>query len=184
MAEFQYPPIGEEYPQKGSGRKLFSHAWMQWFLSIYNNVADFAKNFLNLDDTPSTYTSQATKRVVVNAGETGLEFIADEFTGLQDTPANYTGAGKKIVKVNTGGTALEFGTIGGMVMPEYDEVERTYTGLLLTTIVYKLATSTVETETRAYDSMDRISTCITTNGGQTKTYTYGGNGFVTETVIT
>ena len=40
------------------------------------------KEFTDLDDTPSTYASQANKYVVVNSGETDLEFVTVTLSGL------------------------------------------------------------------------------------------------------
>ena len=65
-------------------------------------------SFLDLSDTPNSYSGQATKIVRVNAGETALEFVDPTFLALTDTPSSFTGAGSKLVKVNSGATALEF----------------------------------------------------------------------------
>lgn len=68
--------------------------------------------FLDLTDTPASYTGEALKVLRVNAGETALEFVtpaaATTFLGLSDTPAAYTGEASKLVRVNAGETALEF----------------------------------------------------------------------------
>jgi tartrate dehydratase beta subunit/fumarate hydratase class I family protein len=72
-------------------------------------------DFVDLADTPSTYSGQALLSVRVNAAETGLEFFAGAattFVGLTDTPANFTGASLQAVRVNAGETALEFYTPG------------------------------------------------------------------------
>jgi len=65
-------------------------------------------SFLDLLDTPNSYSGQATKIVRVNAGATALEFVDPTFLALTDTPSSFTGAGSKLVKVNSGATALEF----------------------------------------------------------------------------
>jgi len=65
-------------------------------------------SFLDLSDTPNSYSGQATKIVRVNAGATALEFVDPTFLALTDTPSSFTGAGSKLVKVNSGATALEF----------------------------------------------------------------------------
>lgn len=65
-------------------------------------------SFLDLSDTPNSYSGQATKIVRVNAGETALEFVDPTFLALTDTPSSFAGAGSKLVKVNSGATALEF----------------------------------------------------------------------------
>ncbi len=65
-------------------------------------------SFLDLSDTPNSYSGQATKIVRVNAGATALEFVDPTFLALTDTPSSFAGAGSKLVKVNSGATALEF----------------------------------------------------------------------------
>lgn len=79
-----------------------------------------ANEFLDLNDTPSSYTGQANKIVAVNSDGGGpdgsaLEFIEappETFTGLTDTPANYTAQAGKWVRVagSGDGTGLEFVT--------------------------------------------------------------------------
>ena len=65
-------------------------------------------SFLDLSDTPNSYSGQASKIVRVNSGETALEFVDPTFLSLTDTPSSFSGAGSKLVKVNSGATALEF----------------------------------------------------------------------------
>lgn len=78
-------------------------------VSLASGVAwDEISTFLELTDTPDSYTGQATKIVRVNAGATALEFVAPTFLALADAPASFSGAGSKSVKVNSGATALEF----------------------------------------------------------------------------
>lgn len=64
--------------------------------------------FTDLTDVPSSYTGHSLKRVRVNTGETGLEFIIDSFLNLSDAPDTFTGSALYKVRVNAGGTALEF----------------------------------------------------------------------------
>jgi hypothetical protein len=71
------------------------------------------QGFVDLSDTPASYSGQALQSIRVNAGETGLEFFAGAattFVGLTDTPASYAGQGGQSVRVNVGETALEFFT--------------------------------------------------------------------------
>jgi hypothetical protein len=74
------------------------------------NSAGGVDNFLDLTDTPDTYTGQGTKIVSVNSGETALEFIANSFLNLTDTPNAYTSQALKDVRVNAAATGLEFYT--------------------------------------------------------------------------
>lgn len=72
--------------------------------------------FIELDDTPSSYTGSGGYKVVVTGAEDGLEFIADTpaataFTDLTDVPSSYTGTGGYFVKVNAGATGLEFSSV-------------------------------------------------------------------------
>lgn len=74
------------------------------------DIGNKPDDFLELTDTPSTYTSQGGKTVNVNGGETALEFVdpIDDFLDLTDTPSSYTSQAGKTVNVNGGATALEF----------------------------------------------------------------------------
>ena len=79
-------------------------------------------DFVDLQDTPSNYTSQAGKLVSVNNSETGLSFIDFEpgltnFISLTDTPTTYSGFEDHYVKVTPSGDGLEF------VLPEGDVQE-------------------------------------------------------------
>lgn len=90
--------------------------WQQWQDSVDTLTSAIStQTFLDLTDTPSDYSGQATKIPQVNAGETALEFVTPAalagdvaFTDLSDTPSSLAGEGSKFVKVNSGGTALEF----------------------------------------------------------------------------
>ena len=76
--------------------------------------AGVATTFAGLIDTPAGYSGQAAKKLVVNAGETGVEFVDDTsggvttFQALNDTPNSYSLQQGKNVKVNSATTALEF----------------------------------------------------------------------------
>lgn len=75
-----------------------------------------ASAFTALTDTPSVYTGQAGKAVLVKGDQSGLEFGqagAETFVGLSDTPAAYTGQGGKVVSVKGDVSGLEFTTPGG-----------------------------------------------------------------------
>lgn len=69
-----------------------------------------AATFLELTDTPASYSGSAGKFTKVNSGESALEFgtPATTFLGLADTPASYSGHAGKFPKVNSGESALEF----------------------------------------------------------------------------
>lgn len=74
---------------------------------------DGATAFTGLTDTPANYSGEATKHLVVNAGETAVEFVtapsaSTDFVSLTDTPANYSGEANKLLSVNAGETAVEF----------------------------------------------------------------------------
>jgi hypothetical protein len=74
---------------------------------------------LDLDDTPTSYYSQAGKIVSVNESETGLSFIDFEpgltnFISLTDTPTTYSGFENHFIKVNDSGDGIEFvSSLGG-----------------------------------------------------------------------
>lgn len=69
-------------------------------------------NFLGLADTPTVYTDQAGKMLVVNGTATGLVFAAlpakPSFLTLDDTPAAFTDQSGKILAVNAAATGLVF----------------------------------------------------------------------------
>jgi len=65
-------------------------------------------SFLDLSDTPNSYSGQATKIVRVNAGATALEFVDHTFLALEDTPDSYSGAANQMVVVNDAGDGLTF----------------------------------------------------------------------------
>jgi len=112
-----------------------------------------------------------------NGGGGGGPGPGKTFIGLNDTPGSYNTQGEKIVRVKANETGLEFiqSADNDLIKYRYNEVAKTYTGLFVTSVLYKLAGVTVETLTLAYDSDDNLSTATTTNGGETITYTYAGN---------
>ena len=64
--------------------------------------------FIDLSDTPSTYTSNSSKYLQVNSGETGLEFVSKPtytFEELTDT-TNYVA--NKYLRVDSSATYLEY----------------------------------------------------------------------------
>lgn len=70
-----------------------------------------ANDFVDLDDTPSSYASgDAGKVLAVNGTEDGVEFVAkpDTVLELTDAPSSYSGQGEKALVVNNGETAMEF----------------------------------------------------------------------------
>lgn len=87
--------------------------------------------FLDLDDTPSSFSGQSGKVPAVNSTEDALEFVAagaSDFTSLTDTPSNYTGSTGKMVVVNSSGTALEFTTAGSTTFTGLSDTPANYTG--------------------------------------------------------
>ena len=97
--------------------------WQQWqnnidaletaIAAVQTNVDD--QTFLELDDTPASFSGAGSKLVRVNAGATALEFVdpgtavSKAFTDLTDTPSAYTGSAGMAAIVNSGESALEFG---------------------------------------------------------------------------
>ena len=65
-----------------------------------------SSTFVDLIDTPNSFVGQATKKLVVNNTETGLEFVDDTsggasaFLDLTDTPATYVNQGFKLFGVS------------------------------------------------------------------------------------
>lgn len=76
-------------------------------------VDDQSRTFLDLTDTPSSYSGQAGKVAAVKATEDGLEFVeggggADTFLELTDTPSSYSGQAGKVAAVKATEDGLEF----------------------------------------------------------------------------
>jgi hypothetical protein len=80
-----------------------------------DGIVGGATDFISLTDTPASYAGQALLFARVNAGETGLEFVAGSLT---DTPVSYAGQGLQGVRVNAGETDLEFYNTGLVDMTE------------------------------------------------------------------
>ncbi len=80
-------------------------------------IGGIGATFLDLADTPNTYSGQSLQVVRVNAGETALEFatlsVSTSFLALTDTPNSYTGQAGLVVTVNGAETGLEFTAGGG-----------------------------------------------------------------------
>ena len=69
--------------------------------------------FQGQTDTPPTYAGNAGRMVIVNTGETGLQYepVPDSvttFLGLNDTPGSFVGSADKLVSVNSAGNQLVF----------------------------------------------------------------------------
>lgn len=93
-----------------------------WRVATFNGAFSYDRDipeggagvttFLELTDTPGTYSGQGGRVLYVDPGETLIAFgdlnTVDTFTDLSDTPADYSGAGGYNVEVNAGATALEF----------------------------------------------------------------------------
>lgn len=94
---------------------------------------DSLLNFLQLSDTPSSYSGNASKYVAVKADESALEFVSGgggTFLSLSDTPGSYSGEAGKYVAVNAAEDALEFVTGSGGVSTFLDlsDTPSGYTG--------------------------------------------------------
>ena len=68
-----------------------------------------ATDFTGLSDTPATYPSGTTLRLVsTNSAGDGLDFVPAVFGTLRDTPSSFAGQGGKVLAVNAGENALEY----------------------------------------------------------------------------
>lgn len=75
-----------------------------------------AETFLQLTDTPTSYSGEVGKFVRVNIDGTGLEFAnvggggegVDNFLELTDTPNTYLGQANKVLSVNSTESSIEF----------------------------------------------------------------------------
>ena len=101
-------------------------------------------SFISLTDTtPLNYIGQAGKSVIVNVGETGLEFgdatVISDFIDLGDVPTSYTGHGGDAVFVKAGEDGLEFASISGT-----DELVKLYSGDTSDFLATKLDNDTIK----------------------------------------
>jgi hypothetical protein len=82
------------------------------------NSPEMMNQFIELHDTPSSYSGKATNLVQVNDGSTGLQFIPINMVGsctflaLIDTPDSYSGQSGRAVLVKMDESGLEFGAGG------------------------------------------------------------------------
>lgn len=76
---------------------------LEWVTSSAN-----INTFLDLTDTPSSYSGSANLTVKVNSGATGLIFAQPKLTDAIDFPSSYGAAAAKFLRVNPGATAVEF----------------------------------------------------------------------------
>jgi len=71
--------------------------------------------FLDLTDTPASFSGQGGKSVRVNSGANALEFVApvDAFVDLSDVPVSYSAQAGLYLRVNATEDGLEFASSGG-----------------------------------------------------------------------
>lgn len=96
-------------------------------LQLIQSGGTGVSEFVDLVDTPSTYTGNQNNYLKVNSGGTGIEFgninYPTTLIELIDVPSAYTGTYGQILRVNSGETAMEFA-----------DVNQTLTGLTDTSI--------------------------------------------------
>lgn len=95
--------------------------------AIQDYVNLSANEFIELTDTPETYTDQGGKFVKVKDDESGLEFVelsgidvsaTTSFIDLTDTPSSYSANNGKILRVNNFSNGIEFITLDTTIVPE------------------------------------------------------------------
>lgn len=89
--------VGESY-DRGS--------WTDWTEAVVGEPS----TFLDLRDTPASYSGEGGKFVQVADTEDGLEFtdLPETFLEFTDTPSSYSGQGLKGLRVNAAEDAVEF----------------------------------------------------------------------------
>jgi hypothetical protein len=130
-----------------------------------------ASTFLDLTDTPNSYSGQASKFLRVNTGETMLEFVAvsipSSFLDLSDTPSSYSGQGNKVVKVKATEDGLEFSTeAGDMLKSVYDTDNdgRVDTSESVSDGIYTSTAAEVRQAVDGRPIYDNDFKCLTTTG--------------------
>lgn len=112
-------------------------AWTDYRQALLGAAGNGAIAFTDLIDTPAKYTGKAGKVVVVNAFETGLNFVdppapgAVDFTDLGDAPPAYTGQAGKVVAVKGDESGLEFITAAGSGFERAFDDLNLFTGLTM-----------------------------------------------------
>lgn len=87
---------------------------MGWDGTIWKpTTLNIAFNFLDLTDTPASFSGAGGMLLAVNAAGDGIEFVTsaanvNDFLDLTDTPTSYTGQGGRYARVNSSGNALIF----------------------------------------------------------------------------
>lgn len=113
--------------------------------------ANGATNFLDLTDTPDTFSGRAGRYIAVKSDETGVEFVQPpnrRFTELTDVPGTYSGNNNRYVRVNTAGNGLEFvnlptfSSVNAFI--QLDDVPNNYSGHAGEMLVVKSDASGIE----------------------------------------
>lgn len=149
-------------------------------------------SFLNLTDTPSSYSGQSGKAVVVNGAETGLEFVAVSGTGTVTSvgvsvPTGLTVSGSP---VTTSGT-IAIGLDTGRVIPLQSTIDGKvpYTGATANVDLgaFSLITDKITSKTSAGLTLENNSggdVLHIGNGGGVNATAYGGWNFDSATANT
>jgi hypothetical protein len=156
-------------------REYFTKNWLEWFDSLDNDIKQ---------------TRLLLKSYIAHAGSGGVS-AHNDLTGIQ---GGSTGEyyhltledNTEAVAFLNGGSTTHTGVDGHIADDEihnldYDEREMTYTAGLLTQVVYKKATVTVDTMTITYDSSDRPLQ-YSYSSGKVVDLVYLGTGFLSEVV--
>ena len=195
----------------GDWNGIFSRPWIRWFITLDDHVKTADLDFAGDTGTGAviiesqTFTlSGTTNEIDTAASGTTITIglpddvvIGGDLTVTVDFSvggiANIIGDATFFSDLDVGGDLDVTGTISGtigtlvtgsIVNVNYDERVPTYTAGLLTQIVYKLSSATVETVNFTYDSSNRPATATAVTGGGVWTYTHSGTGFLTGAVKT
>ena len=106
-------PIGDRVVSKKELETLSRNLSRQ-IKAVRSHAVSGYKTFLDLEDTPDSFSGQAGKSIVVDSSEKILEFKSFAFLDLSDTPVSFIGEAGKLLKVNAGEDAIEFGVFGDL----------------------------------------------------------------------
>jgi len=84
--------------------------------------------FLDLLDTPPTYSGIGYKYLQINDDESGIEFTPIGFLDLHDTPPTYSGYDGMILAVNSGQTGFDYVDPPGYTFISLVDTPTTYSG--------------------------------------------------------
>jgi len=99
-------------------------SWSSW---TEGDVLVLSTTFVDLTDTPGTYSGYSDNILIVNALEDALEYIAFQLTSLKDTPDSLSGQAGQALIVNDTEDGFGFGESGAVAFLDLGDTPSDYT---------------------------------------------------------